>query len=55
MTKEQARQTAHDLMLYLESIQDEMSKGGEAPSENEVDFMYDLAVDLHEYFESDED
>lgn len=55
MTKEQAKKAAYDLMHFLGAIQDEMNKGGEAPSKNEVNFMYDLAVDLNEYFDTEED
>ena len=51
MTKENAKNTAYGLMLIIGTIQDEMSKGGEAPSKEEVDNMYDLAVELNEYFE----
>lgn len=51
MTKENAKNTAYGLMLIIGTIQDEMSKGGEAPSKEEVDNMYDLAVSLNEYFE----
>ena len=51
MTKEKAKNIAYGLMLTLGTIQDEMSKGGAAPSKEEVDSMYDLAVDLNEYFE----
>ena len=51
MAKEKAKNIAYGLMLYLGTIQDEMNKGGEAPSKEEVDNMYDLAVDLNEYFE----
>ena len=53
MTKEQATRTAYGLMLYLGTIQDEMSKGGMPPSKNEVNDMYNLAVELNEYFESE--
>ena len=55
MTKEQAKNAACDLMHFLSTIQDEMNKGGEAPSKNEVDFMYDLAVEINEYFDSEDD
>ena len=51
MTKEQAESIAYGLMVYIGAIQDEMNKGGEAPSKNEVDDMYSLAVELNEYFE----
>lgn len=51
MTKEKAKNVAYGLMLIIGTIQDEMSKGGTAPSKEEVDSMYDLAVDLNEYFE----
>jgi hypothetical protein len=51
MTKEKAKNIAYGLMLYLGTIQDEMSKGGMSPSKNEVDSMYNLAVELNEYFE----
>ena len=51
MTKDKAKELAYALMLYLGTIQDEMSKGGAAPSKNEVDDMYGLAADLNQYFE----
>ena len=51
MTKQNAKDTAYGLMLIIGTIQDEMSKGGEAPTEEEVNQMYDLAVELNEYFE----
>lgn len=51
MTKENAKNIAYGLMLIIGTIQDEMNKGGEAPTKEEVDSMYDLAVDLNEYFE----
>jgi hypothetical protein len=51
MTKEEAKNTAYGLMLIIGTIQDEMNKGGEGPTMEEVDNMYDLAVELNEYFE----
>lgn len=51
MTKEEAKEIAYTLMLIIGTIQDEMNKGGEAPTKEEVDNMYDLAVDINEYFE----
>lgn len=51
MTRIEAADIAYGLMLTLGTIQDEMNKGGQAPTKEEVDNMYALAVDLNEYFE----
>lgn len=51
MTKEKAKETAYGLMLIIGTIIDEMNKGGIPPTKNEMNDMYNLAVELNEYFE----
>ena len=53
MTKEKAKNTAYGLMLIIGTIHDEMRRGFEGPTEEEVEQMYGLAVELNEYFEED--
>ena len=50
-----AKDIAYGIMLILGTIQDEMNKGGEAPSKEEVDNMYDLASELYELLDDEDD
>ena len=54
MTKKDASDLAYGLMLTIGTIQDEMNKGGEPPSLEEIDNLYGLASDLNEWFEDNE-
>lgn len=50
-----SKDLAYGLMLTLGTIQDEMNKGGDAPTKEEVDNMYDLAFELYELLDDEDD
>lgn len=45
------KEKAYALMVMLGEIQNEMMKGYEPPTLDEINELYDLAVEINDYFE----
>ena len=49
------KETAYGLMVMLGEIQNEMNKNGTPPTLEEINALYEMAVEISDYFEDIED